>query len=362
MSATFPLPSAPAPERNLLGIPKPVTERFEFTGSGSEYFRIWIVNLALSLVTLGIYSAWAKVRRLRYFYGSTRVAGSSFEYHGKPLAILKGRLIAIVLLALGTFLVWQQPLFFLLYALVLGVLTPVIVVRGRLFRMRMTSYRNIRFDFERDYRGAYRAFFWLPIAASLLFFLYPYARGAQYNFAISNTRFGTTRFELTAEESSFFGIYFLAGLILVGGAIVMLFLLTPLTAWLEQNGWALAYPGLNLLPMYLAVGLAYLPFIAYLNRSIGNHTLGKTRLGESRLLCDMRFMPLFRIYLSNAVLLVLTLGLYYPWARVKTVRYQLDCLALEVQGGMDQFIGEQQSKVSATGEELSEILDVDIGL
>ncbi len=32
-----------------------------FTGKGSEYFKIWIVNIALSLITLGIYSAWAKV-------------------------------------------------------------------------------------------------------------------------------------------------------------------------------------------------------------------------------------------------------------------------------------------------------------
>ncbi|MCS6766168.1 MAG: DUF898 domain-containing protein, partial [Candidatus Protistobacter heckmanni] len=32
-----------------------------FTGSGAEYFRIWIVNLSLSVLTLGIYSAWAKV-------------------------------------------------------------------------------------------------------------------------------------------------------------------------------------------------------------------------------------------------------------------------------------------------------------
>ena len=66
---------------------------FEFRATGGEYFRIWIVNLLLTIVTLGIYSAWAKVRRLRYFYGSTLLDGHSFEYHAKPLAILKGRLI-----------------------------------------------------------------------------------------------------------------------------------------------------------------------------------------------------------------------------------------------------------------------------
>ena len=61
---------------------------FHFTGTGGEYFRIWIVNLILSILTLGIYSAWAKVRTNRYFYGNTQVGNTGFEYHAKPLAIL----------------------------------------------------------------------------------------------------------------------------------------------------------------------------------------------------------------------------------------------------------------------------------
>src|SRR6187402_1366842 len=73
--------------------PRRVLFPFEFRGDGGEYFRIWIVNLLLTIVTLGIYSAWAKVRRLRYFYGNTYLDGHSFEFHGRPLAILKGRLI-----------------------------------------------------------------------------------------------------------------------------------------------------------------------------------------------------------------------------------------------------------------------------
>ena len=54
--------------------------RPEFTGSAGEYFRIWIVNLFLTPITLGIYSAWAKVRKKRYFYGCTRFDGDTFDY------------------------------------------------------------------------------------------------------------------------------------------------------------------------------------------------------------------------------------------------------------------------------------------
>ena len=75
-----------------LAPPEPIEHPFEFTGDAHEFFRIWIVNLALTILTLGIYSAWAKVRKLRYFYAHTRIAGESFEYRGRPIAILLGRL------------------------------------------------------------------------------------------------------------------------------------------------------------------------------------------------------------------------------------------------------------------------------
>jgi len=69
-----------------------------FTGRAGEYFGIWIVNLLLSIVTLGIYSAWAKVRRKKYFYNNTLIDNVGFDYHASPIAILKGRIIAVVLL------------------------------------------------------------------------------------------------------------------------------------------------------------------------------------------------------------------------------------------------------------------------
>ena len=69
---------------------------FAFTGSTKEYFKIWIVNALLTIVTLGIYSAWAKVRNKRYLYNNTWVNGASFEYHGKPTKILQAYFIVLV--------------------------------------------------------------------------------------------------------------------------------------------------------------------------------------------------------------------------------------------------------------------------
>src|SRR6478752_6569663 len=85
-------------DATIAGAPAPVRHDVRFEGSGGEYFKIWIVNLALTIVTLGIFSAWAKVRSKRYFYGNTFIAGHNFEYHGQPIRILIGRLIALGLL------------------------------------------------------------------------------------------------------------------------------------------------------------------------------------------------------------------------------------------------------------------------
>ena len=75
--------------------PSLAPQPLRFTGNGAEYFGIWIVNLLLTIVTIGIYSAWAKVRRLQYFYRHTELAGSSFDFHGSPIKILIGRVIAL---------------------------------------------------------------------------------------------------------------------------------------------------------------------------------------------------------------------------------------------------------------------------
>ena len=56
-----------------------------FVGSATEYFHIWVVNTLLSLLTLGIWSAWATVRNRRYLYGNTEFAGNRFDLNGYSL-------------------------------------------------------------------------------------------------------------------------------------------------------------------------------------------------------------------------------------------------------------------------------------
>ena len=87
------------------------------TGSGSEYVRIWIVNLLLMLVTLSLYYPWAKVRRLRYFHGCTELDSHPLEFHGNPWAMLRGYVLvglltlvgAVVFATNGPLTEWLRP-------------------------------------------------------------------------------------------------------------------------------------------------------------------------------------------------------------------------------------------------------------
>ena len=69
---------------------------FSFKGTAAEYFGIWIVNILLTIITLGFYAPWAKVRRLRYFYGNTWFIQRRFDFTGVPVKILAGRIIALL--------------------------------------------------------------------------------------------------------------------------------------------------------------------------------------------------------------------------------------------------------------------------
>lgn len=115
----------------------------EFRGSAREYFKIWIVNLCLTLLTFGIFSAWAKVRKKRYLYSHTVLDGTSFQYLGMPIPILKGRIIA----AAGFLIYWLSRNFFtslLPFILAVGlVAAPWVLIRSAAFNARYSALFEI---------------------------------------------------------------------------------------------------------------------------------------------------------------------------------------------------------------------------
>ncbi|MFZ2198765.1 MAG: DUF898 family protein, partial [Thermodesulfovibrionales bacterium] len=132
-------PAAVRPEGATPGIAKQY--RLEFTGTGAEYFRIWIVNVFLTILTLGIYGAWAKVRTRSYFYRNTFLGGHPFDYTADPVALLKGYGIVAAGLLLYYLVKYFNPLYSLAVLGLLSLVIPLLVYKSLRFFTRSSTYR-----------------------------------------------------------------------------------------------------------------------------------------------------------------------------------------------------------------------------
>ena len=333
----------------------------EFTATSGEYFRIWIVNLALTIITLGIYSAWAKVRKRRYLYGHTRIAGEGFEYRAQPLPILKGRLIALALLLIVSATFRFVPVFktFPLLqnlALLVGFVFvgPWIIVRSLRFNAFNTAYRNVRMKFDATYADCFRVvgvYGWLLLVP----ILYPYLKRRLVEFAVTRHFYGTTRFALdrTTFWEPFIDAYAKAILVGILGGLLALFAMF-LNAGAGQRGSGLPLAGILL--FYAAFLLA----LGYLRARTVNIVWNSISIGTIRFQSSLKPSNLIAIYFSNLAAIVLTLGLAIPWAVIRTHRYRASKTTVIVAGSFDSFVQGEEQQVGATGEEVGEMFDLDI--
>src|ERR1700680_3466211 len=196
--------------------------QFQFPGSGAEYCGIWIVNLLLTIVTLGIYSAWAKVRRLQYFYRPTEVAGSGFDFHGRPTRILVGRVLALVMLIAYNYSVrLHSPLTIVILAGI-AVIMPWLLRNSFRFRLYNTSWGGTRFHFGGTVAGAYRVFLLNGFLTLItLYVMAPFMHQRLKAYQHDNSWFGRTRCSFHARAGQFYMIYLLLLATIVVFAIVI---------------------------------------------------------------------------------------------------------------------------------------------
>jgi uncharacterized membrane protein YjgN (DUF898 family) len=364
-----------------------------FTGSGGEYFRIWIVNVALTVLTLGIYAAWAKVRTRRYFYANTVLDGQPFDYLARPGAIFRGYMIVggalLVMNLLNNFL----PRFGTVFSAAALSCVPYLLFKAHRFKARYSAYRNLRFRFTGDVRGAYAAYAVFPLAASvsLLFMLstflgsygaivfmivmisgmglaivYPYMMFLQRRYFHDNMAFGKTESSFTGETGPFYGIYlrslalFIA-LPLIAGIIVAVSAGTVKS--LGESSESLKIAGLAGTVLLTYVLMAFLAILVqqYIFARTYNYSWGHSRLGQVRFLAQIRARDLAWIRFTNIMAIFLSLGLLIPWAKVRRTRYVLSKTTVLFRGEMEAFEADVFIEEGAVGDTVADFFDWDIG-
>ncbi len=361
---SVPPPEPPVPNWAPRSSQPPMFEYyFAFDGRAGEYFRIWIVNLALTILSLGVFSAWAKVRTQRYFYGSTRLAGVPFEYTAKPLPILKGRIIAVTLFS-SYVLAGQYSIALQLgLALFIAVLSPWLIVRGAAFRARYSSWRGLNFRFIPDYGEAYIRFLILGIPLILtLGLLYPWVKGKQKAFIVENHRYGGIWFKFLLSPGKFYPPYLIAW----GVISAWMFFFSMIMAIAMMAGSSVRTGEVS--AMWLTIGmmsfmyLGYFVVLAFLAAALANLIYNHIDIDGRRFRSKLKGQKLLWIYASNTVAILLSAGLMIPWAMVRLAQYRADCLSLLASDDFNGMVAERSLGVDATAAEVDGLFDIDIGL
>jgi uncharacterized membrane protein YjgN (DUF898 family) len=357
-----------APQAHVLPTTYP-ERQFEFRGSAGEYFRIWIVNLALSIVTLGVYSAWASVRTRRYFYANTWLAGSPFEYSAKPLPILRGRLIAALMFACYVFAGRTSPRLQLLTAALIAIVMPWLIVRGLAFRARYSAWRGLPFRFEPDTPGAYRWYLAMYLLILPTFgLIYPYIKARQQQWTVQHHRYGNADFDFKADMADYYLVLFATIGIAIAWFVAVAFVAGGTMDYFNTHYGRTGLRDhmiLFLVVMYAAYLPAYLGIYAFNRSRMLNLLYNNSELaGGHRLQSTLSYWAMLWIYLSNTLAIIFTLGMAVPWAKVRMVRYRTSKLVLQPAGDLDVFVAETtaQADPSAVGAEMDSLFSIDIGL
>jgi len=335
--------------------------RPEFTGSAGEYFRIWIVNLFFTLITLGIYSAWAKVRKKKYFYGSTRFDGQTFDYFGRPVVILKGRIVAFIAFVIYAFAGELYPGSRAIFLAIFGLLLPWIIVRSLTFNARNSAHRGLRFHFSGTAKQAANIYLaWSTLALLTAGLAYPAYAKRQKIFFVSNHAYGLSELRCELSTWAFFWIYFRALLIVLAVAVpsvvALTFAVRGMSQIPESFSWLVIV--LPMLGAYAGYAVAY----AYVQARTTNLLWNGTSGDGFRFASSLSARKLIGMYVGNVLAVAFTAGLLIPWAVVRTLRYRLESLAVTLEGEVVHQANPAFARVGATGQELGDFFNLDLGL
>ncbi|MFJ5362242.1 YjgN family protein [Pectobacterium sp. CHL-2024] len=380
--------------------------RVQFHGKAGEYFAIWLVNGLLTIITLGIYSAWATVRRRRYFYGNTEINGDRFDYHAQPIQILKGRLLVIAGIVLFYIVLAMSPTLGTILALAFAALIPIIVIRNWRYDAIMSSYRGIRFNYHCQTGRAYWVLLLCPILLLLAFYAvlavamfigmrsdspiiitlivlalvvpgFAAVNGImkmmQLDFYVNNMFFGKTAFKAELTKAAFikfalislliFIPFLIAALSFMGSFIFTLYQIIMMGADADTIAMMLLSNVFNMVMMFVVALLGVLVSSSYLVVAQRNYLFNQTSLnGGVKLHSSMQTMSYMGLLITNSLITIFSLGWAAPVAEIRHARYIANATVVEGDLALLHVQAHQDTANSALAEEAVQALDLGVGL
>jgi uncharacterized membrane protein YjgN (DUF898 family) len=374
----------------------------EFSGVGSEYFRIWIVNLLLIMVTFGIYYPWAKVRKLKYFYNNTSIDGHALEFHGEAKKMLRGSAIVGVFFMMYSVAVDFSVVAGLIAILAFMALAPMLFRASMRFRLANTSWRGMHCRFTaKDLKEAY----WCIVPALALFLLpgvlvglfddggqanratpaasevlipvglyllvlvmaLPYFFWRLKRYQHNHYAWGPLQSEYRSEVGAtyrVFGMTFLMVILIIATFAALVFLALPSgtgSSSLSRNAAVLFS---LLMPLFVTfiIALNILPR-AYFTAKMQNLLWSRTGNNHFRFKSDLAVGRFIGLQLKNYLLIAITLGLYWSFAVVATKRMQLQAISLKTRVSLETLTSAARARENdAAGDMAADIFGFDVGM
>lgn len=394
----------------------------EFSGRGGEYFRVWIVNVLLSIVTLGLYTPWARRRTVQYFYGHTLVADSPLEFTAPQRKMVTG-FVLLVLLTLAYNIAVDTGQDTAVALLLLGgaVLAPYLWASAMRFRLGNTRWRGLRLRFTASWREVYSASWpvfaialvWIGVVFGLRWVAPELAQaldGAtpdgderssampalppalwallllgvvlsllcfirlEYNYQsllVLRTHLGAEAGRWKPVYMDFVKIWLATVgvfLLCVLGMVALVTLAAggsvALLAGLGKNAgvWVFFLFLFGFFALFMLLLLASAPARAY--REARMFLLQWNNIGVSqvaRFRCTLSVRGFVWLRVRNLLLTLLTLGFYRPFARVSEYAMKLESVTLHVKGGLDQLAGQMlRHQEGGLGDALADAAGLDL--
>lgn len=361
-----------------------------FTAAGRDYFRLWIVNLLLTIVTLGFYLPFAKVRQLRFFHAHTLIDDAPLAFDGDARKLLRSHvLVGLAVLVYVASSVWA-PALAGVAALVGLAAWPWLMCLSLRFRLGQTRWRGLRFGFNGGVAEAYRIFLPLLVPLALLLMTLPFLVSlptAAAVFALPvpvwvpalpllsvlaivlvrpwvlmrRMRFQHSHYTLGDEQTWLEGVrsgdVYGIGMRSAGVALSLSVGALVLGAGISM----VPFMGLITVPlMPVAVAGVFTGAMAYTISRQQNLLWGHTRSQHILLSSQLHALPLWGLLLKNTVLIGLTFGLYWPFAAVALARMRLEAVSVTTTRPVEQITNPAAERpASAAGVAAEDLLGVD---
>lgn len=397
----------PPPETGAAGRgaepPKPVTTEaarrwpfaLEFTGTGGEYFRIWLVNLLLTAVTFGAYFPRAQARRYEYFRANTWVVFADGERHAMAFSADSGKSARAIgsWMALAIGLVILKSIAAPLVLLAGIALTPWLKWKSLRYQILGTTWRGLRFRFDGGLgpylmawwpmliplalsaiaivtasrtggRGSAIASLGLPLAVAVA--IWPWVHWRVVRWRQQHLRYGpVVVHRFTSTVMDFYRLAFhtaLVALLPTALAGLAVWAIWPGRAAFNDYGVLLTM-AFVIIPILLVAWIVITASAGtYYSAGVHNLAWGGTQSVTVRLRARLGPWRLVRLQLFNGLLTAITLGLYRPFADVSVARLRLEAIDGALREDPNTLMARAVDADGAMGDLAAELLDVGAAL